>query len=211
MTTAQLTLPQELVLLATDESSGKRLISAQTAKLALAGAILAELAIQGAVTVDRGTVLSTGLTPSACTSQAQRIAQARPTKAKNWVRKLTNSKSWQEACIELSELGILSQGQSTFFGSARFPALTPEPEQQLRSAIQNTLNGTAPTERIAAAISLLQASGLLRKLFPGTDRKRVKEIVEGQWASKAVKAAIDEINTAIISVVVMTTTAGSSN
>jgi hypothetical protein len=59
-------------------------------------------------------------------------------------------------------------------------------------------------------VSLLLATDLTRKVFPGQDRRalkrRAKEIAETEWAGTAVKQAIDEINAAMIAV----TTTGSA-
>lgn len=151
MDITQPTLPQELVLLTTAETSGKKLADGKTRNLALAGALLAELAIQGAVTVEDGKVFGTGSVPSAYLTEAQKIADGRPARAKVWVRRFSDA--WNAASAELVGLGILGQTQSKFFGLARFPVNDPEPEARSRKAIK-----AAVDELSAALLAVVVAS-----------------------------------------------------
>lgn len=211
MENVRLTLPQELVLLATAESSGKKLASSQTLKFTVSGALLAELAIQESVTVTKGKVSSTGTMPSAYVAQYQQIADSRAAKAKTWVTRFAHRNAWDNVSEELVARHILSKEASRFLGIARYPVLDPTVEARLRGTVQAALDGGPVAERTAALIGLAQASGLIRKLFPDADRRRVASIIEGQWASKAAKAAVDAMNAAIMSAVMVSSTTAATS
>jgi hypothetical protein len=71
-----------------------------------------------------------------------------------------------------------------------------------------------PDEPTAALISLLLATDLIRKVFPDQDRgalkRRAKEIAASEWAGAAVKRAIDDLNAAMMAVMVATSGAATA-
>ena len=71
----------------------------------------------------------------------------------------------------------------------------------MRSAV---IDGLTPTERTVALIALLEATGILPKVFANEDKKalkaRAERLSEGDWAAKAVKDAIAEMTAVMIAV-----------
>lgn len=208
-----LTLPEELMLLARRGNDGRRQIDDQTLQLATAGAILAELAIQGAIEVRDKHVVVTGIAPSAYLPQYRRIAQEPPARTQRWVSKLQDRHSSTMLCKLLVEKGILTRTSQTHLGiftTVRYPDLDLEADARVHARIQQALDGEDPDERTAALIGLTDAAGLLHKLYPGASRRRVREIVEGQWAPPAVKAAVDAMTAAIAAAVAAVSAGGAT-
>ncbi len=208
-----LTLPEELMLLARRGNDGRRQIDDQTLQLATAGAILAELAIQSAIEVRDKHVVVTGISPNAYLPQYRRIAQEPAAKTQRWVSKLQDRHSSAMLCKLLVEKGILTRTSQTHLGiftTVRYPDLDLEADARVHARIQQSLDGDDPDERTAALIGLTDAAGLLHTLYPGASRRRVREIVEGQWAPQAVKAAVDAMTAAIAAAVVAVSTGGST-
>lgn len=213
MDTSQLTLPDDFILLSSADDDGRRLLDTERLRFILSGALLAELAVQGAVTVENHKVYATGELPNACRAECERIAQDRPAAAKTWVTRFADRGSWKELSEALVSKGILRREESKVLGlfpSFKYPTANPEVEAQLRFRLQTALDGGQVDERSAALIAFLQAAGLLRKLFPGADKQRVKAIVEGQWASKAAKAAVDAMTAAVTAAVMVSTMSAST-
>ena len=61
------------------------------------------------------------------------------------------------------------------------------PRRPCQSPAAKAPDPKVPDARTAALIALLQAAGLLRKLFPAADRSRVMKLTTGYWPSLAVE------------------------
>jgi hypothetical protein len=89
------------------------------------------------------------------------------------------------------------------------PAVESDARQRMRAAVLG--DGTVEP-RTAALCALVAATDLDRKVLADLDRKRVKtrlkEISQGAWAAEAVRATIEEIQSAILITIVAATTAG---
>jgi hypothetical protein len=72
------------------------------------------------------------------------------------------------------------------FKSTRYPEKDHAPEAALLTKIQAALKGGPSDAKTTALIALLEAAGLLVRLFPVADRKWARELAEDYWPSRAV-------------------------
>ena len=209
-------LAEEFLLLSFDDETGKKIISSDRIEPALGGALLVELALMERIGVSphsdgwrrRGRVSITSTTP---TDDAE-LDAALTKVAQNEGRRVTDlistasrrriGKGLQGRLLErLAAAGVLSAERSKvlgLFGRTTWPAQDRFPEQEVRERLHTALIvGLTPTERTVALVALLRATGLLAKVVPTEDRRRLKarakELAEGDWAAEAVKRAIEEV------------------
>ena len=102
--------------------------------------------------------------------------------------------------------GVLAEERTEVLGLRRYPTRDAGPEQEIRVRLRSALiDGLTPTERTVALVALLEASGILRKVFPAENKKlvkaRAKQLSEGDWAAKAVKDAIAEATAVMVAAV----------
>lgn len=201
----QLTVPQAFALLLT-EPDGRRAVDAQRFDTGLAGAVLSDLALRGAVSLERnqvrvvnGAAVGNGVLDGVVGTIA---ASGAPRKAKWWVTKLGKRQLRDDVMAELVERGLLTEQQRTtlgIFSSTSWPERDGGPEMQLRSTILGVLDGNdPPTPFSAAVIGLLDATGSMRRQFGKVDGARVREVTSGTWASAAVKGVLQDVQTAIM-------------
>ena len=104
------------------------------------------------------------------------------------------------------------------FPRTRYPAAQgaePPVETEARRRLRAAVLGDEPADpRTGALCALVAATDLDRKVFADLDRKqvkrRLKEISQGAWAAAAVRATIEEIQSAILIAIVAATTAGAA-
>ena len=178
---------------------------------ALGGAVLAELAVLGLATVEekksiwRGEKVHATGTPPAdlhpVLAEALATIAEKDRTGSTLVPKLGKGLA-DRLAAGLAERRLLERRDGKRLGlipRTTWPAADPTRVGQLRRAITVCLvDGGRPDERTAALIALLWAVDEAHKAVApnhgATNRqlkKRAKEIAEGQWAAKAVKAAID--------------------
>ena len=234
---AELSLPQAFLLLATNDSDGKPAVPVFALRTTLAGAILAELDLLGAIELQGKHVRATGALPQTDFQRELEIirGKSRPHTPKRWVSMLEGRNEAQRVYEQMASLGIVEQVGEKHLGlfkSTRYPEKDHGPEAALLQQIEAALSGAPPepaksgatapeakpdTEasqaeapgaepdskapdakpssevpdpRTTALIALLEAAGLLGKLFPAADQSRVRELVKGHWPSRAV---VDEL------------------
>lgn len=227
------TLPEEFLLLVLDDERGKRLVEGTRRHAAIAGAALVELTLGGALElveddgqdVKRGRFRRTGLAAPSDPLMAEILDEAHDRKPKDAVSRIagqsftTNrAKLLEERLLrDFVDRGVLTEHQGWALGI--FPTTSwlpgdPAVEAAIRSRLGTALTtaGT-PDPRTAALVSLLAATGLITRLFPGEDRKsvkaRAKEISQTDWAGSAVKKAVDAVDAAVLAVVVAGAAVGS--
>ncbi|SBN62990.1 Golgi phosphoprotein 3 (GPP34) [Curtobacterium sp. 9128] len=201
----QLTVPQAFALLLT-EPDGRRAIDSQRFDTGLAGAVLADLAVRRAISLDgrhvrvvdgspTGNPVLDGVVGTIAASGAARSA-------KWWVTKLGKRPLRDDVFAELVARGLLTSAQRTTLGiftTMSYPEADGRPEQQLRGEVLAVLDGrAAPTPFAAAVIGLLDATRTLRGQFGKVDKARVQDITSGTWASVAVKRVLQDVQTAIM-------------
>lgn len=210
----QLTVPQAFALLQV-EPDGRHALDGSTLDTGLAGAVLADLALRGAVSLQDGvvTVVNGAATgdPVLDGVVGSIAAAGAPRKAKWWVSRLGKRQLRDDVFAGLVELGVISIEQGKVLGlfpTTKHPERDGAPEALLRSGIADVLAGRAgPTPFSAAVIGLLDATNTLRKQFGTVDKDLVKDITSGSWASPAVKAVLEEIEAATMVVIMAATMA----
>ncbi|MGN7221261.1 GOLPH3/VPS74 family protein [Curtobacterium flaccumfaciens] len=210
----QLTVPQAFALLQV-EPDGRHALDGSTLDTGLAGAVLADLALRGTVSLQDGLV---AVVNGAATGDpvldgvvGSIAAAGAPRKAKWWVSRLGKRQLRDDVFAGLVERGVISVEQGKVLGlfpTTKHPERDGAPEALLRSGIADVLAGRAgPTPFSAAVIGLLDATNTLRKQFGAVDKDLVKEITSGSWASPAVKAVLEEIEAATMVVIMAATMA----
>lgn len=224
-----LSLAEEYLLLALDDTSGRPLLSGQHLQFALAGASVADLTLRGALEVSDGAdggragrFRATGRATPSDPMQREVLDLTHDRKPKDAVRKVGQggfARRLRDSLQQgLAARGVLREEEVKILGL--FPSSTwtphdPAPEIAVRERVLAALTGRADAdERTAALVSLLLATDLIRKIFPDQDRRalkrRAKQIAESEWAGAAVKRAIDELNAAMVAATVAATSAATA-
>jgi len=124
------------------------------------------------------------------------LASSRPRSARFWVTRWRRRYRWFQPVVlqNLVDLGVLQRQEQRILGL--FPtqryfltdeSMQREIVQQVRAAV---LKGIGLDSRMAALISLMQASHLTDAVFRPEERSRISEIVEGELVGKTVSKAI---------------------
>jgi hypothetical protein len=211
-------IAEDLLLLVTDDATGKPIVGSTELEHALAGAVLLELAMSGRVDVEKGTGFGRGsrvvVTDASRTGDSvlddalSRIAEKsrKPESVVAGLRKGLRARLYER----LAEQGILRMEQGRVLGlfpSTRWPAVDSAHERQLRQALNDVLVvGVEPEPRIGAIISLLHAIKAVPKVVGSRENKkavqaRAKAISEGTWAAAAVRKAVEAVNAATVAAV----------
>jgi hypothetical protein len=232
----ELSLPQAVLLLATNDQSGKPEVPLFALRTAVAGAVLAELDLIGAVELQAKRVRATGATPATEFQHELELirSKSRAHTPKWWVGVLESRAEVLRVYEGLVSLGIVEHVGEKHLGrfrAVRFPERDHAPEAALLEKIRTALSGppshleapdtttaadgvpatemavagmagstepgakaadakpvsNAPDARTIVLIALLQAAGLLGKLFPEADRIRASELSKDYWPSRAVE------------------------
>jgi hypothetical protein len=221
---SELNLPQAFLLLATNDTTGKPEVPVFALRTTLAGAILAELDLLGAIEVQGKHVRATGTTPTTDLQHELEVirGKSRPHSPKGWVSMLEGRAQVQRVYESMASMGIVERVGEKHLGrfrSVRYPEKDHAPEAALLEKIRAALSGPpsdlevpdtapidasvsglpdagapgskpvsrGPDDRTIVLIALLQAAGLLGKLFPNADLTRADELAKDYWPSRAVE------------------------
>ncbi|HYH76571.1 MAG TPA: GPP34 family phosphoprotein [Arthrobacter sp.] len=220
---AELALAQAFLLLATNDTTGKPEVPVFALRTTVAGAVLAELDLLGAIELQGKHVRATGITPVTDFQHELELirGKSRPHTPKGWVSILEGRAEVQRVYEGMASLGIVEHAGEKHLGrfrAVRYPEKDHAPEAALLAKIQAALSGppshleapdTAagpsdsasplagappskgasrePEARTVALIALLQAAGLLGKLFPEADLTRADELAKDYWPARAVE------------------------
>jgi Golgi phosphoprotein 3 (GPP34) len=212
-------LAEDLLLLLTDDDTGKLAASSTEVDVALGGALLVELALMDRVDVagadervreGRLVVRDANPTGDGLLDEALAIvAQKEGKKPKIVVAGLGKGVRLR-LYDRLVQGGVLrAEGDRVLgiFPTHRWPAADATHEVSVRTGLATGLRDGATTdERTGALVALLHALKVEHKVVdPGAVGLSKKElnanaerIAEGDWAAKAVRQAIDDTDTAII-------------
>jgi hypothetical protein len=221
-------IAEDLLLLLLDNTKGTVSTWGKTDAL-LGGAVLAELAVSGLVTVDEhqsiwrtDKVHATESAPAdldPVLADALSEIAAKDRKASTLVTRIGKGLEARLAA-GLAERGILERKDGKLLGL--FPRTTwPTADSSHEDDVRRTLTAclvddAQPDERSGALIALLAAIDQAHSaVTAGTTakkkelEKKAKQIAEGQWAAKAVKDAVDAATAAMLGAVVASTAAAS--
>jgi len=206
-------LAEDLLLLLTDDATGKLVIPSAQADVALGGANLVELTLMARVGIDdRKRIVVPDLSPTGdqiLDAALALVSDRQGKKPKSVVGPL--GKHLRAALYDrLVGEGILRAEAGKMLGVIpvhRWPAERAEHEASVRLQVTQVLvQRTTPEPRTAALISLLHAvKSEHRVVSPqehGLSKRelaaRAKQVAEGDWASAAVRQAIDDMMTAAL-------------
>lgn len=241
-TKAELNLPQAFLLLATNDKDGTPELPMYVLRTTLAGAILAELDLIGAIELQGKHVRATDATPKTELQHELDLirGKARPHTPKRWASMLEGRAEMRRIYEGMASRGLVEhvgEKHLGLFRTVRYPERDHAPEAELLKKIEVALSGaesapeapgsrasdagvadasapdagardavtpdtgapdaTAPAPakpdskaadaRTMALIALLQAAGLLGKLFPAADKSWADELVKDYWPAHAVE------------------------
>jgi Golgi phosphoprotein 3 (GPP34) len=223
-------LAEDLLLLVTDDASGRLSAPGVQVDAGLGGANLVELTLLGKVDVAgeqdqgrRGRIIIRDSSPpgdEVLDAALQILVTRQGSKPSAVIRPL--GKNLRPVLYQrLAASGVLRAGQGRALGifpTRTWPARDPSHEAEVRQLVTQALvQPAAPDERTAALIALLHALKFEHKVVdPGSHqlsrrqlRARAEEIAQGNWASEAVRRAIDEMIAAVAAASAATTAATS--
>ena len=223
-------LAEDLLLLVTDDTSGKLSAPAAQVDVGLGGANLVELTLLHKVDISghedpgrRGRIIVRDPSPAGddVLDAALQILVAREGSKPSAVVKLLGKNLRQTLYQRLAGSGVLRAGRGRTLGvfpTRTWPTLDASHEAEVRQLVtQALIQQTAPDERTAALIALLHALKREHNVVdPGAYqlsrrqlRARAGEIAQGNWASDAVRKAIDEMIAAVAAASAAATAASS--
>lgn len=222
-------IAEDVLLLLLDDDSGK-VAGAPGFDNVLGGALLIELALDGAVEVGAVEVTvperrlasgkvrraGTGLPADPVLRDALTLVRERERRAKDLVPRL--GKGRRAMLLDrLVERGLVRREEDRVLGlfpRTRWPAADSRHEEEVRLRLHAALlDGADPEPRTAAIIAILAAADQVHKVVtaPGVSDREIKrragEIAECAWAAAAVREAIQAAAAAMIAVTVATTAA----
>jgi hypothetical protein len=147
---AELNLPEAFLLLATNDKDGKPEVPVYALRTTLAGAILAELDLIGAIELQGKRVRATGTAPQTNLQHELELirGKSRPHSPKRWVSVLEGRAEVQRVYERMASLGIVEHVGEKHLGvfrTVRYPEKDHAPEAALLKKIQAALNG-APSD-----------------------------------------------------------------
>ncbi|MFC5823349.1 GOLPH3/VPS74 family protein [Nonomuraea insulae] len=213
----RVTIAEELLLLAHSDDKGKQIINTTQLDPAVAGALLAELAVTDRVELTKKKVTIKDPTPlgdEELDALLARIADKSAPRSPAWrLSKLQSGKLRKRLLTRLATTGVLTEQQSTVLGLfpvTRWPEADPSVEANVKERVSAVLTGADPDPRTAVLIAIVHAAKLDRKAFPGADRARVKQIAKGEWAGDAVAKTIAAANAAAVAAITAATSAATT-
>lgn len=218
-----ITLAEEIMLLSLDDESGsaKR---RQAVGWAVSGGILLDLVLAGRVTVS-GTYL--GLVNTTPTGDP--LLDSRTALIETWLRGrkrqqvakwLTkdHTKAVDAALESLCRRGVVVEEKHRALGVfpvRRYPEADGAVEAEVRERLHAVvLGGAQPDTRTAGLIALIHSAKLHRLAFPDSPQKqvaaRMSEVAAGHWAAASVRAAIRDMQAAMVAVTAAAAATGAS-
>jgi len=211
-------LAEDLLLLVTDDASGRLSVPGVQADAGLGGANLVELTLLGKVDVageqdpgKPGRIIVRDPSPpgdEVLGAALQTLSARQGSKPSAEIRPL--GKNLRPVLYQrLAASGVLRAGHGRALGifpTRTWPTQDPGHEAEMRQlVIQALVQPGAPDERTAALIALLHALKCEHKVVDPRPyqlsrrqlRARAAEIAQGNWASEAVRKAIDEMMAAV--------------
>lgn len=224
-------LHEQILLLALRDRKGTPESGSGYARLAMGGAILADLALGGRVSVEEGKRARVEVVSGAGPPRDEILAEAfalvgdrkRRQSAAEWVQTFSRMGSLQQrTALGLCRRGILRSTESKVllvFNRKAYPTVDPGPETELVARLREVVTGDGDVDpAVGVVVSLAYATDLLeinlgRKLVRGRTR-RIKDVVRGRRLAAgggaagagpdAVRTAVRAVQGAVIDAVVAT-------
>jgi len=206
-------LAEDLLLLVTDDASGRLSAPAEQVDAGLGGANLVELTLRNKVDLSGdqdpgrpGRIIVRDPSPAgdAVLDAALEILVARQGRRPSAVIGPLSKNLRRTLYQRLADRGVVRAERGRIFGVfpvRRWPAQDASDEAEVRRLMTQALvQQVAPDTRTAALIALVHAVGCEDKIVDPRQhglskrelRARAKKIAEGNWASAAVRKAIEE-------------------
>jgi hypothetical protein len=226
-------LAEDLLLLVTDDASGRLSAPAEQVDAGLGGANLVELTLRNKVDLTGeqdpgkpGRIIVRDPSPAgdAVLDAALKILIARQGRKPSTVIGPLSKNLRRTLYQWLADRGVVRAERGKILGVfpiRRWPAHDASEETQVRLLMTQALvQQVTPDTRTAALIALVHAVGRVDKIVDARQhglskrelRARAAEIAKGNWASEAVRKAIEEMMAAVfvaITAATSTTSAGS--
>jgi hypothetical protein len=144
--TVELNLPQAFLLLATNDTTGKPEVPVFALRTTVAGALLAELDLIGAIELQGKRVRATGATPATALQRELEVirSKSRPHSPKRWVSILEGRAEVQRVYEDMVSLGIVEhvgERHLGLFRAVRYPEKDHGPKAALLEKIKAALSG----------------------------------------------------------------------
>jgi hypothetical protein len=210
---------EDLLLLVTDDDSGRLSAPSEQVDVGLGGANLLELTLMGRVDLTRegeesrpGRIVVTdpSSTGDPVLDAALETLEAHRGKKPSTVLKPLAKHLRRTLYERLAANGVVRAEEGRILGvfpTHRWPALDAGHESEVRRLLTQALvQGATPDARTAALVALLHALDCEHKVVDPRAhglskrqlRARAREIAEGSWASDAVRTAIDQMRAAVV-------------
>lgn len=194
----------ELALLATDPQKGTGVIDRTSLGFGLGGAVLADLLLAHRITRDLyGKIVVTDPTPTGDPivdrALVTLVADPKPRSIARWLGRFRGEEIRRDALAALVASGDLRETEHRTLGlfrSTRHPATDGRRGTELGRAITAVLSGVGkPDDHELALIGLLDATGVLRRVFGPFDRQTLKPYRDVD-VPRAVRSAIQSAQVA---------------
>lgn len=222
-------IAEDLLLLLTEDGTGKPTVDSSKLPVSLAGAVLLELALGRRVGISgpgepvkpgRLVVRDPSPTGDPLLDEAlRRIATTGPKKPGSVLQVLGKGLG-EELFRRLVARGILRAEEGRILGifpTRSWPAEDVEHESRVRAGLRDVLVvGRTPSDREIGLVALLSALDKVPDVLgpvgvPGRElKRRAKVVAEGSMAGDAVRKAIEEINAALTAVLITVMAAGAA-
>ncbi len=223
-------IAEDLLLLLTDDATGKPVVDSQRLTYALAGGVLVELALAGRVAVTddgrwgSGTRIAvadaTPLGEPVLDEALGRIDAKAKALGAQAVLTVIGKGLADSLRHRLAQRGVLHAEEGRVFGifpTRVWPAADARHEARVRSALWDVVVvGRSPSDRELAVVSLLHAVDQVPKQFAADGmsarqlRERAKSLSAGNVGGDTVRRAIEATNAAVIAAVTATTVAATT-
>ena len=211
-------LYEEIMLLALRDEQGT--MAAGFPEQIIAGAVLAELLLDGRISVEDTKKQLVDVIDSSPTGDPiideclEKIETSKRRAAlKTWVTRLSSTKDLRHrAARQLCERKILRAEQDKVlfvFKRRIYPEIDPKPEKKIISRLRTAIfsDSARLDPRLVVLVSLANGSDLLRQTFGRKElkprKKRIEQIEAGDVTSKATREVIAACQTALIVAAIM--------
>ena len=214
----QLFLYEEIMLLALRDEQGT--IATGFVEQSVAGAILAELLLEGRISVDDSKKQRVSLNNDQASGDPvidecleKMSASKKQVSLKNWVHKLASIKDLRhKVALQLCERRILRADEDKIlllFTRRIYPEVNSTPERKIIERMRKALfsDGRNLDARTVVLISLANGSDILSHTFGRkklkSRKKRIEQITQGNLTGKATQEVIAACQTALIVAAIM--------